>query len=88
MIIHRDFKSDCKRIAKEIEKVGDDGVAIVVVSEPLVEFMSNIYALDKDNFFDKFNAEINKHLKYFIADFRCYSFDKGHNAYVFDLYAE
>lgn len=74
MIIHRDFESNCKRIARYVMKQGgnpqseqfddmiDLGRISVDVSKPFFEWF-NAEIRGNRKMLKKFNAEINKHLK-------------------------
>ena len=93
MVTHKNYESDCRRIAKEIKKQASDptgdtvlfGTAAVTVSESLVECFERIYQQDKKKFKKKLDNEINKYLKGFSAKFKYASVDYGHTVYIFDV---
>ena len=68
MIKHIDFESDCKRIAKEIQKDANNptsdaillGKTEVIVSESLIKYFNQYRKSSKVH---EWEAEINKHLK-------------------------
>lgn len=68
MIKHIDFESDCKRIAKEIQKDANNptsdailfGKTEVIVSESLIKFFNKYRKSSKVH---EWEAEINKYLK-------------------------
>lgn len=70
MVTHRDFESNCNRIAKAIQKQANDptsdarlfGVADVWVSAKLIDWFNAEVRKDKKQM-KLFEKEINKHLK-------------------------
>lgn len=71
MITHRNFESDCKRIAKVIQKEANDPISDAVyygkvsvdISEKLACFLDELIEQDKKKFNKTFEKEINRHLK-------------------------
>lgn len=84
MINHKDFDTDCKRIAKEIQfmhkKYSSDPEIFVVVSKPMLyEFIPNE---------TKYLKGINKQLKDFKVEFINYGYGigAGHGLFLkFDI---
>lgn len=94
MVIHRNFESDCKRIAREImwQLPHDDFEvyfnAEVAVSEKVVKFMYQIYQKNKRKFNLLLNNEINKHLSYCSATLERVSFNNFGRMPFFHFYVE
>ena len=71
MVAHRDFESDCKRIAKVIQEEANDpigdavcfGSVCVDISRKLACYLDKLIRENKKKFNKEFEKEINKHLK-------------------------
>ncbi len=79
MIKHIEFKSDCKRIAKEIQRQANDptsdavclgSVELIVSGTLLVMFKS-----DKGKHIKEWVKEINKHLKACKVSYKTHGYD-------------
>lgn len=82
MTNHIDFESDCKRIAKEIQKDANNptsdaillGKTEVIVSESLIKYFNQYRKSSKVH---EWEAEINKHLKGCRAKYDTLGYGRG-----------